>query len=101
MTATHKRQIIRCVNARVLRTSLQQRREKHLNLCYLVRTTVEKMGKKSKGNNLGRSLIRDRFNKGHRRELTDNSMVRMKLLYNHRNVLKITYGVSIILRICL
>lgn len=34
------------------------------------------MGKKSKANNLGRSLIRDRFNHGARRTVDNNSMVK-------------------------
>ncbi|XP_031638283.1 large subunit GTPase 1 homolog [Contarinia nasturtii] len=33
------------------------------------------MGKKSKANNLGRSLIRDRFGQGHRRTVDNNSML--------------------------
>lgn len=33
------------------------------------------MGKKSKANNLGRALIRDRFNHGNRRTVDNNSMV--------------------------
>lgn len=38
---------------------------------------AEKMGKKSKASNLGRSLIRDRFNQGHRRTVDNNSMVKI------------------------
>lgn len=33
------------------------------------------MGKKTKAGNLGRSLIRDRFNHGNRRTVDNNSMV--------------------------
>lgn len=36
------------------------------------------MGKKTKGGNLGRSLIRDRFNHGNRRTVDNNSMVSEK-----------------------
>lgn len=38
------------------------------------------MGKKSKKNNLGRALIRDRFNQGHRRTVDNNSMVRVFII---------------------
>lgn len=35
------------------------------------------MGKKTKGGNLGRALIRDRFNHGSRRTVDNNSMVKI------------------------
>lgn len=54
------------------------------------------MGKK-KGNNLGRSLIRDRFNQGHRRTVDNNSMVRAKYSQN-----TLPYAMTtLILRFCL
>lgn len=40
------------------------------------------MGKKSKGGNLGRALIRDRFGQGHRRTVDNNSMV-MILIWSY------------------
>ena len=38
------------------------------------------MGKNSKASNLGRSLIRDRFNRGNKRTLDNNSMVKSKTI---------------------
>lgn len=45
------------------------------------------MGKKSKANNLGRSLIRDRFNQGHHRTVDNNSMVKLIKCLQHVNSL--------------
>lgn len=45
------------------------------------------MGKKSKANNLGRALIRDRFNQGHRRTVDNNSMVKIFMCLQTSNFL--------------
>lgn len=41
------------------------------------------MGKKTKASNLGRSLIRDRFNHGGRRTVDNNSMVRFTFILSN------------------
>lgn len=52
------------------------------------------MGKKSKGGNLGRALIRDRFGQGHRRTVDNNSMVMISMCSYSISLflLSLTYG---------